>query len=85
MHNVFRFMLFCRITYDPFCSVAINIATFHRLGFTFIRRYTVVKNKRKTLFGQPNTYIMARKYSDLIVNCYMLFAILDSKRTEKKI
>ena len=27
-----------------FCSVEINTATFHRLGFTFIRRCTAVRN-----------------------------------------
>ena len=41
-----RFVLFCRITYDPFSSVEINTATFHRLCFfTFVRRCTVVINK----------------------------------------
>ena len=49
--NDFCFILFCRTTYDPFCSVEINTATFHRLGFTFLRRCTVVKKhvcERKT-------------------------------------
>ena len=41
-YNVY--ILFCRITYDPFCSVEINTATFHKLGFTFVRRCTVVEN-----------------------------------------
>ena len=36
--------LFCRITYDPFCSVEINNVTFHRLGSAFVRRCIVVKN-----------------------------------------
>ena len=36
LHNVVCFILFCRITYDPFCSVEINTATFHKLGFTFV-------------------------------------------------
>ena len=36
MHNVSCFILFCRITYDPFRSVEINIATFHRISFTFV-------------------------------------------------
>ena len=35
MYNIFCFILFFRITYDPFCTVEINTATFHRLGFTF--------------------------------------------------
>ena len=31
-----HFILFYRITYDPFCSININITTFGRLGFTFV-------------------------------------------------
>ena len=33
MHNIFRSILFCRITYDPFCSIKIKITMFDRLGF----------------------------------------------------
>ena len=36
--------LFRRITYDLFCSVEIKTATFHRLGFTFVRMCIIVKN-----------------------------------------
>ena len=36
MHNIFRFILFYRITYDPFCSIKIKITTFDRLGFMFV-------------------------------------------------
>ena len=44
MRKIFCFILFCRITYDPFSFVKINAATSHRFGFTFARRCTVVKN-----------------------------------------
>ena len=43
MHNILRFTLFSRITYDPFCSIKIKITTFDRLGFMFVQRYVVVK------------------------------------------
>ena len=33
---LFYIIIFCRITYGPFCSVEINTATFHRFGFTFV-------------------------------------------------
>ena len=36
MHNIFHFILFYRITYDPFCSIKIKITTFDRLDFTFL-------------------------------------------------
>lgn len=36
MHHSFSFILFYRITYDPFCSIAIKTATFDRLGFTLV-------------------------------------------------
>ena len=32
----FLLILFCRITYDPFCSVEVNTATFDIFGFTFV-------------------------------------------------
>ena len=35
MHKIFRFILFYRITYDPFCFIKIKI-TFDRLGFMFV-------------------------------------------------
>ena len=51
MHNIFRFILFYRITYDPFRSIKIKIKTCDGLGFMFVERRVC---KRKTLFGQPN-------------------------------
>ena len=36
MHNIFRFILFYRVTHDPFCSINIKITTFDR--------YIVVKD-----------------------------------------
>ena len=42
--SFFPFILFCRITCDRFSSVEINTATFYRLGFTFVRRCSVVRN-----------------------------------------
>ena len=57
MHDIFRFILFYRITYDSFSSIKIKITTFDRLGFMFVQRCIVAKKrvcKRKTLFGQPN-------------------------------
>ena len=36
MHDIFLFILFYRITYDPFCSIKIRITTFDRLGFMFV-------------------------------------------------
>ena len=42
--HIFCFILFYRITYDPFCSIKIKITTFDRLGFTFAQRYVVVKD-----------------------------------------
>ena len=44
MYNIFRFILFYRITYDPFCSIKIKITTFDRLGFMFLQRCVVVKD-----------------------------------------
>ena len=67
MRNIFRFILFYRITYDPFRSIKIKITTFDRLGFMFVvgvmhRRKGRVY-KRKTPFGQPNTcYICYEGY-----------------------
>ena len=57
MHNVFCFILFSRMTYDSFCYVEINTATFRRLGFTFVRRCTVVKN----------TFAKERRFSDNLI------------------
>ena len=45
MYNIFRFILFYRITYDPFCSIEMKITTFDRLGFMFVQRCVVVKEK----------------------------------------
>lgn len=36
MHHIFSFILFYRIMYDPFCSIAIETTTLDRLGFTFV-------------------------------------------------
>ena len=36
MHNVFCFIFFCRITYDPFCSVEIN--TFYKYFTDLVSR-----------------------------------------------
>ena len=33
---VFRFILFYRITYDPFCSIKMKITTFDRLVLMFV-------------------------------------------------
>ena len=44
MHDIFPFILFYRITYDPFCSIKIKITTFDKLGFVFVRRCVVVKD-----------------------------------------
>ena len=44
MHNIFRFILFYRIIYDPFYSIKIKITTFDRLDFMLVRRCIVVKN-----------------------------------------
>ena len=57
MRNIFRFILFYRITYDPFCSIKIKITTFNELGFIKMHLYkdaSLQKTgyKRKTLFGQ---------------------------------
>ena len=47
------FYLFCRITYDPFCSVEINTVTFHVCMTMHCCKKHV--RERKTLFAQPNT------------------------------
>ena len=52
---VFCFILFCRITYDPFCSVEINTATFHVCMKVHCCKKHVCE--RKTLSGQPNTFV----------------------------
>ena len=57
MHNVSCFILFCRITYDPFRSVEINTATLYKLGFTFVWRCTIVKN----------TFAKERCFSDNLI------------------
>ena len=44
MHNIFLFILFYRITYDPFCSIKLKNTTFDRLGFMFVYRCVVVKH-----------------------------------------
>ena len=44
MHNIFRFILFYRITYDPFCSIKIKITTFDTLGFMLVK-YGPVKER----------------------------------------
>ena len=44
MHNISRFILFYRITCDPFCSIKVKITTFDRLGFMFVLRCIVVKD-----------------------------------------
>ena len=44
MHKIFRFILFYRITYDPFCFIEIKITTFDKLGFMFVYRCVVVKD-----------------------------------------
>ena len=54
MHNIFRFILFYRVTYDPFCSIEIRITTFDRLGFMFVQRCIVVKD----------VYVKERHFSD---------------------
>ena len=36
MHDIFRFILFHRITYDLFCFIKIKITTFDRLGSMFV-------------------------------------------------
>ena len=41
MHNIFHFILFHRITYDPFCSIKIKITTLDRLGFMFVQKCIV--------------------------------------------
>ena len=60
MHNIFPLIVFYRIMYDPFCSIKIKITTFDRLGFMFvyIKMHRCKRRvcKRKTLFGQLNTY-----------------------------
>ena len=43
MRDISRFILFYRITYDPFCSIELKITTFDRLGFMFVQKYVVVK------------------------------------------
>ena len=52
MHNIFRFILFYRIAYDPFCSIKIRITTFDRLDFMFF--VILCFCRRKTFFGQHN-------------------------------
>ena len=42
--RIFRFTLFCRITYDPFCSIKIKITTFDKLGFLFVQRRAIIKD-----------------------------------------
>ena len=46
MRNIFRFILFCRITHDPFCSIEIKITTLRQIRFHVcikMRRY-IIKN-----------------------------------------
>ena len=44
MHDIFRFILFYRITYDPLSSIKIKITMFDRLGFMFVQRCIVAKD-----------------------------------------
>ena len=56
MHNIFRFILFYRIAYDPFCSIEKKITTFDDVC-TKTRRCKRRVYKGKTLSGQPNISI----------------------------
>ena len=60
--DVSSFILFCRITYNPFCSVEVNTATFHRLGFTFVRRCIVVKYTFAKERHFPDNLIISKLY-----------------------
>ena len=44
MHDIVRFILFHRTTYDPFSSIKIKSTTFDKLGFTFVQSCIVVKH-----------------------------------------
>ena len=56
MYNIFRFTLFYRITYDPFCFIKIdhNVRQIRFHVCIKMRRCKRRVCKRKTLFGQPN-------------------------------
>ena len=44
MRNISHFILFYRITSDPFCSIKLQITTFDRLGCIFVQRFVVAKD-----------------------------------------
>ena len=58
MHNIFRFILFYRITYDPFCSIKLKITTLDRACIKMRCCKTCVF-KRKTLSRQPNIIVFS--------------------------
>ena len=64
--NVFCFILFCQTTYDPFCPVQINTATFHRLGFTFVWRCIAVKSTFAKERHSPDNLIISTNSSIVI-------------------
>ena len=62
MHNIVRFILFCRITSDPFCSIKIKTTTSDKLGFMFVQRCVVVKD----------VSVRERHFSDNLITFGML-------------
>ena len=75
MHNIFRFTLFYRIMYDPFCFIKIKITTFDRFHACIkMRRCKRRVCKRKTLFGQPNTsHVCCTKRLEILSSRSFLF------------
>ena len=79
MHNILRFILFCRITYDPFCSIKIKNHDVRQIRFHVCIKMRRCKRrvcKRKTFFGQSNgSYMYTKIYEMKVMSTYIYRSI----------
>ena len=76
--HVFRFVLFSRITYDPFSSVQMNTATLHRLDVSRLYEGTLLEKHvcgRKTLSRQPDVYFRLRNSCQRLIFLFNFCAL----------
>ena len=79
MRNIFRFILFCRIIHDPFCSIEIKITTLRQIRFHVCIKMRRCKRrvcKRKTLFGQPNSLLKSMQTNVNEINVRSIFTVI---------